>query len=457
MNRSSCLIPGLLLLALGQARAQDGIVGALEGPGDPVERAREIGSLLEDGPGEEEQAWIARSFQGPPTDATGQVLHALAAAGHLEALCEELDPPLLRRIADHVPSAEVAVELIVALTSDPDDRARRLAAHRVLDRTRALGQLEAVLARLGADPGPGVRELLVAAAPTRRPILFGHRGNPLHQPENTAEALESARGRGATGVEIDLCLTADGQIVLWHDEDPDDPVALVRQLSGESGVSYRPWVPSLTSASRRRVSELPLAELREHHGYARLGPRGRRAAHGIPTLDEVGPLLRGFERVILDLKIPRRRRVVETFGRELAQVLGRHGLTERVVLLSPDERLLRALTPLLPGCATAQDVEIQRLLAGGDHSAVATALAGGHRFASIGRPVLPKLEGAWDYYLSVLRRDRARIDAEGLDLRLLAWTIDDELELREVLAIGVDGVITNRIDLARELLARLGL
>lgn len=441
---SRLILPWLLLvasLARGQTEPQRGFAGALEGT---------------DGAAGASLAWIASQLQGPPREETGRVVAALAAE-RLEELCEEADPALLRQVAAHVPTAEVAVALIRALTVDADDRPRRLAAHWILDRARQLGLLDPVLAELRVAPTDGVREVLAVATPTRRPVIFGHRGNPLHQPENTAEALESARLRGATGVEIDLCLTADEQVVLWHDESPDDPVALLRQLSGESGVSYRPWVPDLASSWRLPVSQLRLAELREHHGYARLGPRGRRARHRIPTLDEVGPLLGRFERVILDLKVPPRRGLVQALARELAAILPRHGLEERVILMSPDERLLRALRRLLPGYAMTHDVEIKRVLAGGDHSGVAAALAMGNSVASVGRPVLPKLDDPWDYYLSVLRRDRARIDVEQLELRLLAWTIDDELELREVIAIGVDGVVTNRIALAVDLLARLGL
>jgi glycerophosphoryl diester phosphodiesterase len=51
----------------------------------------------------------------------------------------------------------------------------------------------------------------------RPPIAFAHRGARAHAPENTVEAFELALRLGATGIESDAWLTADGQAVLDHD------------------------------------------------------------------------------------------------------------------------------------------------------------------------------------------------------------------------------------------------
>src|SRR6478736_10013772 len=49
------------------------------------------------------------------------------------------------------------------------------------------------------------------------PIAFAHRGARAHAPENTLEAFHLARRLGATGLESDVWLTADGVAVLDHD------------------------------------------------------------------------------------------------------------------------------------------------------------------------------------------------------------------------------------------------
>ena len=51
----------------------------------------------------------------------------------------------------------------------------------------------------------------------RPPIAFAHRGARAHAPENTLEAFRRALDLGATGLETDAWLTADGAVVLDHD------------------------------------------------------------------------------------------------------------------------------------------------------------------------------------------------------------------------------------------------
>lgn len=50
------------------------------------------------------------------------------------------------------------------------------------------------------------------------PLVWGHRGASGYAPENTMEAFEKAIEMGADGVELDVQLTRDGQLVVLHDE-----------------------------------------------------------------------------------------------------------------------------------------------------------------------------------------------------------------------------------------------
>ena len=54
-----------------------------------------------------------------------------------------------------------------------------------------------------------------------RPILFAHRGDLAHAPENTLPAFEQALQKGADGVELDAKLTADGHVIVIHDSSVD--------------------------------------------------------------------------------------------------------------------------------------------------------------------------------------------------------------------------------------------
>ena len=49
------------------------------------------------------------------------------------------------------------------------------------------------------------------------PLVIGHRGDPVHAPENTLHAFEAARAQGADLIELDILPTADAHLVVMHD------------------------------------------------------------------------------------------------------------------------------------------------------------------------------------------------------------------------------------------------
>ncbi len=54
-----------------------------------------------------------------------------------------------------------------------------------------------------------------------RPIIFAHRGDFAHAPENTLPSFEQALQKGADGVELDAKLTSDGHVIVIHDTSVD--------------------------------------------------------------------------------------------------------------------------------------------------------------------------------------------------------------------------------------------
>src|SRR5262245_50044274 len=116
-------------------------------------------------------------------------------------------------------------------------------------------------------------DLAVAADPK----IVAHRGAALESPENTLPAIDRAIALGAAVVEIDLRYSADGEVVLMHDETVD------RTTHG-SGL----------------VSRMTLAEIRKLDS----GPRSAAQFKGtkVPTLREVIDHSRGKIQLYLDLK-----------------------------------------------------------------------------------------------------------------------------------------------------------
>jgi glycerophosphoryl diester phosphodiesterase len=81
--------------------------------------------------------------------------------------------------------------------------------------------------------------------PTRPPIAFGHRGALGYVPENTIEGFKVALGMGATGIESDAWLAADGVPVLVHDRTIRPPGRRIF-VTRRSSIELAEWgVPTL--------------------------------------------------------------------------------------------------------------------------------------------------------------------------------------------------------------------
>jgi glycerophosphoryl diester phosphodiesterase len=133
----------------------------------------------------------------------------------------------------------------------------------------------------------------------RRPVI-AHRGGAARAPENTLEAMRLGIGDGADGLEFDVRLSADGEVVVIHD-------ATVDRTTDGTGL----------------VEAMTLTQLRSLDAGCRFGPRtpdpARKGKCRIPTLDEV---LRSFPEIplIIEIKAPlaasATRRLIEKHGAE---------------------------------------------------------------------------------------------------------------------------------------------
>jgi len=239
------------------------------------------------------------------------------------------------------------------------------------------------------------------------PVPIVHRGGAGEALENSASAFARAIDLGYMYVETDVQATADGVLLAFHDRSLD------RVTDG-----------------RGKISELPYSKV----ARARIGGR-----EPIPLLAD---LLADFPtvRFNIDAKHP-------ATLRPLAEVLTRAGALDRVCLASFSDRRLRWLRSALgPGICTAlgpREVgQLKRSLhAGGARPLPRTALC-------VQVPPrlgpLPLVDTAFN----------AR--AHELGLVVHVWTIDRAAEMDRLLDLGVDGIMTDRPEVLREVLTRRG-
>jgi glycerophosphoryl diester phosphodiesterase len=288
------------------------------------------------------------------------------------------------------------------------------------------------------------------AAGVRQFVIMGHRGAPRLAPENTILSMRAAMDEGANAVEVDLSMTKDGKVVLWHDWNPDDPVSLARQAGTEPNVAYRPAVPAIGDDMRRPIHELTLVELRAHYGYVSKEQHGERAHAPIPTVAEFARWAARESRlthVLFDVKIPAAQaHLTEALVEQTASAVRGEGGKFVTVYSSPDEDVWEALSHKIQGDTVAFDVDPGVTVYDDkdcDDASSEFAVKRGGGYATTVRPASYGNED-WKSLKSLLSCDlEARDRAGGRVKKVFAATINDHEMMECLVDMGVDGVMTD--------------
>ncbi len=136
------------------------------------------------------------------------------------------------------------------------------------------------------------------AAPAR-PVIIGHRGAALLEPENTLRSFRRALDDGADGVECDVHLSFDGDIVVMHDESIDRTADLSSpRRTGTLATLTRAALDEVVLGAGERVPSLPqLLDLLDDTGRTVDGavPQAYVEVKAPPAAEAVGELLAGRE------------------------------------------------------------------------------------------------------------------------------------------------------------------
>ena len=247
------------------------------------------------------------------------------------------------------------------------------------------------------------------------PLLVAHRGGAALAPENTLAAFERALDAwGADMLELDVRATADGAVVVLHD-------ATVDRTTDGSG--------AVRSMSLEALRELDAGyRFRDADGH----PAFRGHGVGIPLLEEV---LKAFPRARLNVEI----KAAEA-ARGTLELVRRHGATERVLLAAEHERNRRGARGYRgPWGASRRQLGPFWILHRTPLSGLVTPRADAFQ-------VPPTWKG-----LPVLTR-RFVEEAHRRNIPVHVWTVDDPAEMRRMLALGVDGIQSDRPDVLARVL-----
>lgn len=236
-----------------------------------------------------------------------------------------------------------------------------------------------------------------------RPLVFAHRGLSSEAPENSMAAFRLAKQMGAPGVELDIHLTADGQLVVIHDH------TTARVSPGTS--------LNVEASTMAQLREVDIGSWKD----------GRFKAERPPLLSEL------FEELgndlYFDVEIKSAKAEDKGLEAAFAKLLSdfKYG-AERIVVSSFNPVAIKRFKSLCPSVPTAIIYCI----------------------ADDVPAYLRRGEGRWIGHADFLKPKHTQATKAGLALgrlvggrKVVPWTIDDPAVAARVLSIGCDGVISN--------------
>ncbi|MBK7630076.1 MAG: hypothetical protein IPJ23_05145 [Ignavibacteriales bacterium] len=284
-------------------------------------------------------------------------------------------------------------------------------------------------------------------------LVCGHRGSPVNEPENTIPSFERALREGVNSLETDLCVTKDKEVILWHDWNPDELVALIRESGIEPEVAYKPDFPAPFSGFRNKISELTLAEFRKHFNFIKKGESEPINAH-IPTFREFLDWIKDkpqIKYVFLDIKVPKdEKELIIVILDKLDTLIKEFNLSTKFIIETFYPEVLEVAKNKYPDLIYSLDVEIPPgfVFLPRIHSTVKVAAKNKNNVAIIMRPRQITIAN-WITFRRVIWYDvRRRLhlnkkqDKANIDF-LIGCTINDKREMECLIKSGINGMQTD--------------
>lgn len=242
-----------------------------------------------------------------------------------------------------------------------------------------------------------------------QPVVIAHRGASWDAPENTLAAFNLAWEQGIMINELDIFLSKDGHVVVFHDKTTE-------RFNGKDD----------------KIEDLTLEELKQIDVGSHLDPKWKNER--IPTLEEVIETVPPGRQLLIEIKV----------GTEivypLKEILENSHLDDsQIIIMSFSSRVVRKVRSVMP------QYEVHRLLG-------APRLSGRISGARMRRHGISTLSVRHKLLFRV--GERFVRDMQRAGMQVYVWTVncpEDAIRLQE---IGVDGIITDRPALIREELER---
>jgi glycerophosphoryl diester phosphodiesterase len=260
----------------------------------------------------------------------------------------------------------------------------------------------------------------------RRVLAYAHQGGAREGPSSTLYALRQAVARGCHALELDVHCTSDGHLVVCHDQTLDRTTDGAGPIAAHTLVEVREldnaywYVPG-----RDVVTGLPA----DHYPLRGRAPADRELC--VATVQEV---LEAFPRTFLNFDIKQTAPAVEPYEERLAKLLRQAGRAGDVIVASFDDRATDAFRSHAPEIGTSPGMagvaEFVQAVRSGEAPPEHM-----RRYAALQVPA---------YFQDTPVVDEQLVTAaHRLDLAVHVWTVDEPEEVHRLLALDVDGIMTD--------------
>jgi glycerophosphoryl diester phosphodiesterase len=240
-----------------------------------------------------------------------------------------------------------------------------------------------------------------------KPAIFAHRGASAHAPENTMRAFKLAIEQKADGIELDAKLSADGYVVVIHDQSVDR-----------------------TTTTHGRVKDLSLSALLEMDAGSHFDIEFK--GEPIPSLNEVLEVL--GDQILINIELTNYNSLFDQLPEKVAELVKRYDLVKSVLISSFNPIALRRIKNLLP------EVPLGLLARAGRQGAIIRLL---------GKYLIPYqvFQPAWPDATPELIK---QVHLTGQ--KIYVYTLNQTEDIRQSVFRGVDGIYTDNPWLARRVI-----
>lgn len=292
--------------------------------------------------------------------------------------------------------------------------------------------------------------MVLSLADQAHTMIVGHRGCRALRPENTLAAFQHAFELGADAIELDVHLTTDGQVVVYHDYhlSPD----LTRTADDEWLNSGSHTIPHM---SWPELQQFKLGKINPSTEYSTHFPDVKNADdEKLPLLRDVFAIARPLEtHMLIEVKTSRLKPWVssdfEPLTKAVMEEIHKSGMKDRCAILAFDPRVVKAAKQMDPSIPVYLNymihdssnspwyvgpLESALSLWDGNHGKSGVAIA--HQLGA-------------DYWSSLYTQITPELvdEAHKAGIKVMAWTVNSPEEALKLVQMGVDTIATDRPDL----------